>query len=102
MAGGSATPSHCAIAVPSARCAITTRTPKTPLDRARRRVRPGRRRKRRFIVERRAFDALVADALAGIPPKFREALANLAISVEPEPSRALLHEMGIEPPETLL
>lgn len=53
-------------------------------------------------MERRSFDALVADALAGIPPKFREALANLVITVEPEPSRALLREMGIEPPDTLL
>jgi predicted Zn-dependent protease with MMP-like domain len=53
-------------------------------------------------VERRAFDALVADALAGIPSRFREALANLAITVESEPSRALLREMDIEPPDTLL
>jgi predicted Zn-dependent protease with MMP-like domain len=53
-------------------------------------------------VERRAFDALVADALSGIPPKFRDALANLVISVEPEPPRSLLREMGIEPPDTLL
>jgi predicted Zn-dependent protease with MMP-like domain len=53
-------------------------------------------------VELRAFDALVADALAAIPPRFREALANLAITVESEPSRALLREMDIEPPDTLL
>jgi predicted Zn-dependent protease with MMP-like domain len=53
-------------------------------------------------VERHAFDALVADALGRIPPRFREALANLAIVVEREPSRALLSEMEIEPPDTLL
>ena len=53
-------------------------------------------------MERRAFDALVADALAGIPSRFREALANLAITVESEPPRALLREMDIEPPDTLL
>ena len=53
-------------------------------------------------MERRAFDALVADALAGIPPQFREALANLAISVESEPSLELLQEMEIDPPDTLL
>jgi predicted Zn-dependent protease with MMP-like domain len=53
-------------------------------------------------VERHAFDALVADALSGIPPRFREALANLAIVVEREPSRGLLREMEIEPPDTLL
>ncbi len=53
-------------------------------------------------MERDAFDALVADALRGIPHRFREAMANLAIVVEPEPSRALLREMEIEPPDTLL
>jgi 16S rRNA (adenine1518-N6/adenine1519-N6)-dimethyltransferase len=53
-------------------------------------------------VERRAFDALVADALAGIPSQFRDALANLAISVESEPAPTLLREMEIEPPDTLL
>jgi predicted Zn-dependent protease with MMP-like domain len=53
-------------------------------------------------VERRAFDILVADALAGIPSQFREALANLAISVESEPAPSLLREMEIEPPDTLL
>jgi predicted Zn-dependent protease with MMP-like domain len=53
-------------------------------------------------VERRAFDVLVADALAGIPSQFREALANLVISVENEPAPALLREMEIEPPDTLL
>jgi predicted Zn-dependent protease with MMP-like domain len=53
-------------------------------------------------VERRAFDALVGDALAGIPSQFREALANLAISVEREPTSSLLREMEIEPPDTLL
>ena len=53
-------------------------------------------------MERRAFDALVADALAGIPSQFREALANLAISVESEPAPPLLREMEIEPPDTLL
>jgi len=53
-------------------------------------------------VDRRAFDALVADALAGIPHQFREAIANLAVTVESEPSRELLAEMEIEPPDTVL
>ena len=53
-------------------------------------------------MKRHAFDALVADALAGIPSQFREALANPAITVENEPSPALLREMEIEPPDTLL
>ena len=53
-------------------------------------------------MDRRAFDALVADALAGIPRRFREAMGNLVISVEHEPSRDLLRQMEIEPPDTLL
>ena len=53
-------------------------------------------------MERHAFDALVADALGGIPLRFRDALANLAIVVEQEPSPALLREVQIEPPDTLL
>jgi len=34
--------------------------------------------------------------------KVRQALANLAIVVEDEPSPQLLEEMEIEPPDTLL
>jgi predicted Zn-dependent protease with MMP-like domain len=53
-------------------------------------------------VEREAFEQLVADALASIPRRFRDALQNIAIVVEDEPSRELLAEMAIEPPSTLL
>jgi predicted Zn-dependent protease with MMP-like domain len=53
-------------------------------------------------VQRSAFEKLVADALAGLPHRFRGAMKNLAIIVEDEPSAALLHEMEIEPPDTLL
>jgi predicted Zn-dependent protease with MMP-like domain len=53
-------------------------------------------------VQRSAFEKLVADALAGLPRRFRDAMKNLAIIVEDEPSAALLHEMDIEPPDTLL
>ena len=49
-----------------------------------------------------AFERLVADALATIPRRFRDAMANLAIVVEDEPSRELLEEMEIGPPDTLL
>src|SRR6266853_437821 len=83
------------------RMRVTTSTPPKP----RRLGRGARRRARQrqnLPVERRAFDALVADALAGIPSQFREALANLAISVESEPAPSLLREMEIEPPDTLL
>jgi predicted Zn-dependent protease with MMP-like domain len=53
-------------------------------------------------VQRSAFEKLVADALASLPRRFRDAMKNLAIIVEDEPPAALLHEMDIEPPDTLL
>jgi len=53
-------------------------------------------------VRRAEFERLVADALASIPRRFRDAMANLAIVVEDEPARELLEEMEIEPPDTLL
>jgi predicted Zn-dependent protease with MMP-like domain len=53
-------------------------------------------------VERDAFDRLVADALRSIPRRFRDAMANVVIVVEDEPSRALLREMALDPPQTLL
>ena len=53
-------------------------------------------------MQREKFESLVADALASIPRRFREAIKNLVIVVEDEPSRALLREMEIEPPGTLL
>jgi predicted Zn-dependent protease with MMP-like domain len=53
-------------------------------------------------VDRAAFEQCVADALASIPRKFRDAMQNIAIVVEDEPARRLLAEMEIEPPDTLL
>jgi predicted Zn-dependent protease with MMP-like domain len=52
-------------------------------------------------VERAKFERHVADALGTIPRRFRDAMSNLAIVVEDEPSRQLLREMEIEPPDTL-
>jgi predicted Zn-dependent protease with MMP-like domain len=52
-------------------------------------------------MDRPRFERLVADALAGIPRRFRDAMANLVIVVEDEPGRDLLREMEIEPPDTL-
>lgn len=52
-------------------------------------------------MTRSEFEQLVKEAVAGIPPKFRRAVANLAIVVEDEPSEAVLREMEIEPPDTL-
>jgi predicted Zn-dependent protease with MMP-like domain len=53
-------------------------------------------------VDRSQFEHRVADALQSIPRRFRDALTNIAIVVEDEPSGDLLDEMGIEPPDTLL
>ena len=47
------------------------------------------------------FEEHVAEALRSIPPRFRHAMQNLAIVVEDEPSRDLLREMEITPPDTL-
>jgi predicted Zn-dependent protease with MMP-like domain len=53
-------------------------------------------------VDRKAFENLVAEALASIPRRFKKAMQNIAIVVEDEPSPELLHDMEIEPPDTLL
>jgi len=53
-------------------------------------------------LPREKFEAFVADALASIPKRFREAMKNIAIVVEDEPAPELLAEMEIAPPETLL
>jgi predicted Zn-dependent protease with MMP-like domain len=52
-------------------------------------------------VERAKFEQLVAEALGDIPGRFRRAMQNIAIVVEDEPSRELLREMDIDPPNTL-
>jgi predicted Zn-dependent protease with MMP-like domain len=53
-------------------------------------------------VERAAFEKLVAEALRSIPRRFRKEMRNVAIIVEDEPSRELLQQMGVRPPDTLL
>ena len=53
-------------------------------------------------MQREKFESLVADALASIPRKFRDAMTNIVIVVEDEPSREILREMDIRPPGTLL
>jgi len=52
-------------------------------------------------MDRAQFERFVADALASIPQRFRDAMTNLVIVVEDEPGRQLLREMEIEPPDTL-
>jgi predicted Zn-dependent protease with MMP-like domain len=53
-------------------------------------------------MNRERFRQLVDEALEGIPPDFRDALANVAIVIEDQPSPGQLAEVGIEPPDTLL
>jgi predicted Zn-dependent protease with MMP-like domain len=53
-------------------------------------------------VNRDRFLARVDEALASIPEEFRQALTNIAIVVEDEPSAAQLAEVGVAPPDTLL
>ena len=52
-------------------------------------------------MTRADFEQYVTEAVATIPPRFRQAVKNLAIVVEDEPSEDLLHEMEIEPPDSL-
>jgi predicted Zn-dependent protease with MMP-like domain len=52
-------------------------------------------------MTRAEFERHVAEALASIPRRFRDAMQNIVIVVEREPSAELLADMEIEPPETL-
>ncbi|MYN67778.1 MAG: metallopeptidase family protein [Acidobacteria bacterium] len=47
------------------------------------------------------FEELVAEAFELIPQQFREAMRNVALVIEDEPSPELLAELGMAPPETL-
>jgi predicted Zn-dependent protease with MMP-like domain len=53
-------------------------------------------------VRRERFEKLVAEALASIPRRFRDAMSNIAIVVEDEPDADLLDEMDVEAGDTLL
>ena len=53
-------------------------------------------------MARANFEKLVAEALASIPKRFRDAMSNIAITVEDEPDQELLVEMDVEPGGTLL
>lgn len=52
-------------------------------------------------MTRTEFTRLVEEALDDIPPRFREAMKNIAIVVEDQPSPELLAEMELEPPDSL-
>jgi predicted Zn-dependent protease with MMP-like domain len=53
-------------------------------------------------MTRERFRQLVDEALESIPDDFREAMTNIAIVIEQEPTMTQLDEVGLEPPETLL
>jgi predicted Zn-dependent protease with MMP-like domain len=53
-------------------------------------------------VTRDEFRHLVAEALETIPQRFRDAMQNIAIVIEDEPTSEQLAEVEIEPPDTLL
>ncbi len=52
-------------------------------------------------MTRDKFERLVTEAIALIPARFRREMKNLALVVEDEPSRELLDEMEVEPPDSL-
>jgi predicted Zn-dependent protease with MMP-like domain len=53
-------------------------------------------------MKRDDFLQLVNEALTTIPTRFRDAMQNIAIVVEDEPSAEQLSDVGVEPPDTLL
>ena len=52
-------------------------------------------------MTRSEFEALVDRALARLPRRFRQKIANVAVVVEDWADDDTLREMGIEPPDTL-
>lgn len=53
-------------------------------------------------MTRDRFARLVADVLETMPQRFREAIHNVAVIVEDAPTREILDELAIAPPDTLL
>ena len=52
-------------------------------------------------MTRERFTKLVEEALLEIPSRFRDAMQNVAVVVEDEPSPELLAELDMEPGDTL-
>lgn len=53
-------------------------------------------------MTRDEFRELVEDALEGIPQHFRDAMQNIAIVVEDEPTEEQMAQVELEPDDTLL
>jgi len=47
------------------------------------------------------FQALVTEAIASLPQRFRDAMVNMAIVVEDEPTPEQLQQVEVEPPDTI-
>ncbi len=47
------------------------------------------------------FQLLVNEAIASLPKRFRDAMVNMAIVVEDEPTPDQLREVEVEPPDTI-
>jgi len=56
----------------------------------------------RLRVPPEEFEALVAQALDGLPAEFAELLENVAVMVEEEPSREMIASLGHDPSQTTL
>jgi predicted Zn-dependent protease with MMP-like domain len=54
------------------------------------------------VIGRERFRELVDEALSSIPAEFRDALQNIAIVIEREPTRAQLDETGVDDPDDTL
>lgn len=48
-----------------------------------------------------AFQDLVNEAIASLPKRFRDAMVNIAIVVEDEPTLDQLSQVEVEPPDTI-
>jgi predicted Zn-dependent protease with MMP-like domain len=59
-------------------------------------------RARSLAIEPEAFDALVRQAIDGVPSEYRRLLNNVAIVVEETPSQDVLDELGLESEDELL
>jgi predicted Zn-dependent protease with MMP-like domain len=61
-----------------------------------------RGRARTLSVSPEEFEALVLQAVQGLPGQYRRYLKNVAVVVEEEPPREVLEEMGMESEDDLL